>query len=227
MKKCSVVLVFAVGLLLAVPSFAQIDIGVVGGLNIANLSGEEPDGDKIDFSSRMAFGAGVVIDIHLTKCLSFRLKPSYLQTGAKQDMSDEIDNAEAEYKSTYLEIPLLLKYTFNAGDAQPYLLAGPSIGLELDTKVEIKMGSQGVELQGFENMIKSTNLSLMFGAGLNVPMESMNFFIEGRYSLGISDIFEGGTMNIPGAGIQELADADIKTSGIMIMGGFTFPLFGK
>jgi len=64
--------------------------------------------------------------------LSLQVTPMYLQKGgnAKVDF-DFLDYTE--YRADYLEIPILIRLNFDAGMIKPYLLAGPSLGFQLNS----------------------------------------------------------------------------------------------
>ena len=65
--------------------------------------------------------------------------------------------------------------------------------------------------------VKNIDFGLAFGGGVSLPMGNKTVFVEGRYSLGLTDINDDSD-----------PDADkIKTKGIQIMAGITFPLGGK
>ncbi len=51
---------------------------------------------------------------------------------------------------------------------------------------------------------------------MSLPLGNNTVFVEGRYSLGLSDINDDSS-----------DDTKIKTKGIQIMAGFTFPLGGE
>ena len=76
-KRC-VAFVIPLVLSLGTPALAQNPLGIIGGLNIANLKGKDVDGVKLDFSSRLAMGIGGVVEIGLSEKAALRLEPMYL-----------------------------------------------------------------------------------------------------------------------------------------------------
>jgi len=72
-----------------------------------------------------------------------------------------------------------------------------------------------MEEQDIKDDIKSIDFGLAFGGGVSLPMGNNTVFVEGRYSLGLSDINDDSS-----------DDTEIKTKGIQIMAGITFPLGG-
>ncbi len=226
MNKSILFLVALLALLIVASAGAQTKLGVIGGLNIANLSGEDVDGSKIDFSNRTGLGIGGVLDIGLSENVALRFEPMYLQKGAElKDTDPDLGAATFTYKGSYLEVPLFLKIALGTSATRPYLLAGPIIGFNMSTK--LGLSAQGVDVEADANEIaKSTDFGLGFGAGVNIPAGNNSIFIEGRYALGLSDVSKAGNIELMG---QQLAidDVDIKTRGIQLMAGITFPLGGK
>jgi opacity protein-like surface antigen len=205
MSKLSAVLVGAAVIFLALPVSAQINVGLIGGLNLANLSVDPDPG--IDLNNRTAFGFGGVLDFTLSDMLALHLEPMYLQKGSKLESGGQ----EAKIKADYLEIPVMFKYAFGNSTAKPYVMAGPSIGILLSNKV-----TNGGEVD-IKDETKSTDFGVGFGAGVSFPAGSSSIFIEGRYTLGLTNVNDD--PNDP--------DTDIKTKGIQFFGGVTFPLGGK
>lgn len=227
MNKFNLFLLVLLALFIALPAGAQVKLGVIGGVNIANLNGEDVDGTKIDFSSCTTFGVGGVLDIGLSENVALRFEPMYLQKGAEFNVTDDPDFGSATFssKAGYLEVPVLLKISFGTSATRPYLMAGPTIGFNLSSKFELSALGFSAEIDA-DKITKSTDFGLAFGAGVSFPAGTSSIFVEGRYALGLSDIVEAGTLELMGE-LLEFEDVNIKTRGIQIMGGITFPLGGK
>ena len=189
-------------------------IGFIAGINIANL--EEEDSD---FSSLTGFGFGGVLDFALGDKFSLCLQPMYLQKGA----SEEEGEVTLEIKMTYIEIPILFKFYLGSGDTKPYLMAGPTIGINLSSDMEMSSGGMSVEVD-FSNVTETLDYGLAFGGGVSFPVGTNSLlFIEAKYVLGLADIVKEGEVELGGETLQ-VEDAEVKTSGIQIMAGMTFPL---
>jgi len=226
MNKLNSLLVVLLALFIALPASAQVKLGVIGGLNIANLNGKDVDGEKIDFSSRTAFGVGGVLDVGLSENISLRFEPMYLQKSAEfTDTDPDLGTATFAFKGAYLEVPALLKIALGTSSTRPYLMVGPSIGVNLSSKLKFSASGISAEIDAKE-ITKSTDLGLAFGAGVSFPVGASSIFVEGRYALGLTDIAREGTLEFMGEEIVS-GDAEVKTRGVQIMGGVTFPLGGK
>ncbi|MDX1628037.1 MAG: porin family protein [Fulvivirga sp.] len=162
MKKITllVVLVFSA----AVFAQAQIALGVKGGLNFANISVEDALEDP---DSRTGFHFGAFAEVELG---GVHLQPELLFSTKGADF------AGSELELSYLEIPILIKKQF----AQILNIhAGPQFGILTNAEQE------GVEVDEF---LKSADISLVVGAGINLPAGLVG---GARYVYGISDIDDG------------------------------------
>ena len=209
MKKMIILVVALFTLIAVLPATAQVNFGVIGGLNLANLSVDPDQG--VDISNRTAIGIGGILSFGMGETLALQLEPMFLQKGAKLKLSDLGFTLEAEIKVSYIEVPAMLKFAFGSGDTKPYVMAGPTVGYLLSAKVKDDM-----EEQDIKDDVKNIDFGLAFGGGVSLPMGNNTLFVEARYSLGLSDINDD----------PDDPDTSIKTKGIQIMAGITFPLGG-
>jgi hypothetical protein len=122
-------------------------------------------------------------------------------------------------------MPALFKLALGKGTTQPYLMVGPTIGLLLSSDLGAK--AQGVSGSiSIKDQTEFLDFGIALGAGVSFPAGSNTIFVEGRYALGLSDIY-GDFSTLAGVEGVEDANLDAKTKGIQIMGGITFPLGGK
>jgi len=226
MNKLTLLLVALLALFIALPAGAQVKLGVIGGVNLANLNGKDVDGEKIDFSSRTAFGVGGVLDIGLSENISLRFAPMYLQKGGEFTTTDpDLDTATFAFKGGYLEVPALLKIALGASSIRPYLMAGPTIGFNLSSKLKFSVPGISAEVDA-KKITKGADFGLAFGAGVSFPAGTSSIFVEGRYALGLTDIAREGILEFMGEEIVS-GDAEVKTRGFQIMAGIAFPLGSK
>lgn len=137
---------------------AQVALGIKGGLNFASL-----DGKDLDVDSKTGYHFGAFAEIGLA---GIAIQPELLFSTKGGD----------DFDLTYLEVPVLLKKNF-AKVLNVHL--GPQFGIL--TKAE----ASDVDVKDF---LKSTDLSLAVGAGLNLPVGLIGGV---RYVYGLSDINDG------------------------------------
>ncbi|MCC9065799.1 porin family protein [Flavobacterium piscisymbiosum] len=139
----------------------EIKFGVKGGLNFANISGDNTKG--IDVVT--AFNFGVVSEIPLSEKFSFQPEIMYSGQGYSFD-----DNTVA---LNYLNIPLMGKYYLTKGLS---VEAGPQIGFLLSAKNE---------KTNVKDSFKTFDFGVNFGLGYKLD-NGLNF--GARYNLGLTDI---------------------------------------
>ncbi|KAA3619336.1 MAG: PorT family protein [Calditrichaeota bacterium] len=209
MRKMSVLIGMLFITFMVVPLYGQVDIGLIGGLNIANATIDPDQG--VDWESRTVFGVGGVLDYSLSEVMILNVEPMYLQKGTKAEDGDD----KVEYKIDYIEVPVMFKYLFGSNDLKPYVMTGPSIGILLNAKTDFTMDGFSDEVD-IKDDTKSINFSLGFGAGVSMPMGNKTVFVEARYALGLTNVNDD----------PEDTETDVKTKDIQIFAGFTFP-FGN
>jgi hypothetical protein len=215
--------VLFISLLLTLPAIGQIELGIVAGPNFANLTGEDEEGEEIDFEGRTLFKAGVLIEIPIAQNAALSIQPSYFQRGA-DFTTDGFPEGTISYTLSYLEIPVHLKYYLASNEIRPYLIIGPSLGFELDATADFSTTGFDGEFDGVDALTEDTNLSIDIGFGLSYSVSSVNVFIEGYYSPGTMDIYKAGTVEIQGLGEFEIGEADIKPVDFQVLAGLQFPL---
>jgi hypothetical protein len=117
----------------------------------------------------------------------FAVQPEiyYSMKGAK--LKDQYN--DLNLKLTYVEIPILLQFIvpLKGTPVKPLLFVGPAMGLNLTAKNERTNNGQATE-EDFKDLIKSTDLGLVFGGGISLPLGKNQLGIDVRYSLGLSNI---------------------------------------
>lgn len=220
MKIYNIVLIMTTALLIAAPADAQQRIGVVSGLNLTNVS-VNPSNVGPDTFNNIGFGIGGVLEQTLAQQVALHVGLMFLQKSTKADDDDAIEFVEgvgfvegekATFKGSLIEVSVLPKLLLGRGSTQPYVLAGPTLSLLLSAKVSRTRGEEDVK-----EFFKDTDFGFDLGGGVRFPVGVNSFFVEGRFNLGLSNIYQN----------PEDPDTKIKTRGIQIMAGITFPLGGK
>lgn len=228
MKKftCLLVVILIIGIV--VPAHSQVRIGVIGGLNIANMKAVVDNGTTADVSSRTLFGVGGVVDLGLNEVFSLRFEPMYLQKGAGKTTLETQPGFDWKMKSTVLELPLFVKAEFGE-KVRSYIMAGPSIGILLSSDIDLDLGV--VTLTGdTKKVTKNLDVAAAFGGGVRYPVGNISIFVEGRYSYGLSNTVDGGDVDlVAGPVVQQITwekKDKIKNRGFQLMAGVTI-LLGK
>ncbi len=207
--KLSVILVFCC--FLTAPALAQEAFGLFAGFNFTNLS-RSPGlaGTSHSQSSRFAFGA--LVDFKLFGDLELRLEPMFVRKGAIFDFTDPSNETQPDQRFTknydYFETPAMLKYNLFSEKEPVFLLAGPSFAIPISLKHNSRAETvdAGDELSGFD-------FGATVGAGITLKATNANFFLEGRFNVGLKNI--------------NASDDDsfsLKNNGFRVLFGLQFPL---
>jgi Outer membrane protein beta-barrel domain len=142
-------------------SIAQkFELGVKAGGNISNFTGSSYEDTKA--KTLVGFHAGAFVSLFV---------------GSK--LEDVSGSESTDFKLTYINIPILVKYRFNGGF---YLEAGPQVGFKVHEEVD---GSS-------EDFAKSTDVSVAGGLGYH---SKIGLGIGARYTAGLSKL--GDIKNAP------------------------------
>jgi hypothetical protein len=77
---------------------------------------------------------------------------------------------KATWKSSYLEVPVLLKVAFGTGIAKPYLFGGGSIGFLMSSDMSASYGGLSAEID-VKDLMKSTDMCGVLGGGVIFQLE--------------------------------------------------------
>jgi hypothetical protein len=190
----------------SIPPLARITLGPFVGLNYTTLSGD----DATDAKSRVDFALGGQLDFSLASSGFFRTGLVYSRRGAKTTES----GTELKLKVSYLEVPVLFGYRFpTGGGVRPYLMGGGQLGIKVGCKFEGT--DQGVTASiDCDNPdlgadFKSTDISLVGGGGVLMPVGTSSLAFDLRYALGLSSIEK---------------NSDLKNRGFTLGVGFMIPV---
>lgn len=107
-----------------------------------------------------------------------------------------------DFKSTfnYLEVPLIAKYNFGGTKTNPFLLAGPAVGIGLSVKARLGDRSESLSLD--EANLNTLDFGLNLGGGIAFPSEQGTFFLDIRYLLGLANIEREGNNDSNNRGVS-------------------------
>ena len=205
----------------AAPLAAQsVSVGPMGGASFFTFNGSDSDifsdpdvGVGLDKGTRVGFAAGAFAEFEFGTRWAIEPQLLYIQKGAKYSgtLSDpdlgDVD-VSTSLNTDYVQIPVLFKAEFRnpSGSVTPALFVGPAFGFNIGCSLSVDAGEVGSgDTDCDDDTVKSTEFSVVFGAGL----EFNRFSLQGRYDLGLSEIAEG---------------ADVKNGGFLVTLGYAFRL---
>ena len=182
-------------------SGSDIKYGAKGGLNLANIVGD----DAGDANNYVGFNAGFFVEIPVTDKLIFQPEILYSAQGSKSEGIVDGYNVDAILKFNYINLPLMFKYQV----ANKFSLeAGPYIGFLTSAKLKFDVEGLGSDTVDMKDDVKSTDFGI--GVGMNYEFSDV-IFANARYQGGLTEI-----------GDSEAGGNSVKNSVFQIGLGFRF-----
>lgn len=151
-------------------SQAQISYGVKGGLNVANVGGEDVEDNK----AKLGFHLGGFVGVSVAENFSIQPELVFSLQGVKFD-------GDAKVNMSYLNIPVVARYTTASGF---FGETGPQLGFLLSAKSKVDG-----ETSNAKDYFKKTDFSWAFGVGY---LTQSNVGVSARFNLGLSKLDEDG-----------------------------------
>ena len=209
---------------------AQVSVGLKGGVNFSNIYATQAlDQVLPNFSDISTFSVGAVAEIGITEQFAFQPELLYTRKGFGLREGLDVDllgvpvplGVTAETQINYVEVPLLAKYKFGTEGISAYVVAGPTFGYatsgQINTKANILLdfniartpiNLDAINFQRFE-------IGGTAGAGLALQTGMGQFFVDARYNLGFTQLYD-----IP------LVNEKLRNKGVSVSAGFLIPIGG-
>jgi len=149
--------------------------GVLAGADFASISGD--DFDVIDPGTKTGFVGGLYYAFPVGSSVAIEPEVLYAMKGASFDAVD------IDLSNSYIEIPVLVKYTFSANGG-PYLLGGPAVGFSMSCN--LSDGSDEADCEDDSGLKSLTT----FGGVLGIGYQKNRFGLEARYDFDFNDAYE-------------------------------------
>lgn len=180
----SLVVALGLGLLGTLPAHAQSPtIGFKLGPSFSKMSFDEDDeGQK--WLTKFTGGGFLRFDMG-----SFALQPelTYVTKGGKWEEGGE----SGDLSFDYVELPVLFVLSMGqSAGVQPVLYAGPAFAYEAGCSVTVA----GLSIDCDEGDRSKLDIGAMLGAGLSFPAGPGALLLEGRFTFGLRNLADVGTM---------------------------------
>jgi Outer membrane protein beta-barrel domain len=167
--------------------------------------------------SQIGFSVGLVADLRLNEYFNLRFEPGLYNCQRNLTYANPLfttnRDKNREVKSTYLNFPLLLKYSaVRTGNVRPYLLGGFSTNLNLGSNSNANDDNLQ---QVFRMKATTSNYELGFGVDLYLEYFKFSPSIRGVFSMD-DELIRDADPNSPWTSNIE----SLKTRGVFI--NFTF-----
>lgn len=191
-------------------SFLSGGVRLLGGLASANVTfskdtfaGEDPNALDPYQKARMGLLGG--IGFETGGRLGFEVDLMYIQKGVKfaGNLADQGvaggGDASATLSLDQASVPVLLKFKFLPGST-PYVFGGGELSYVLSSKASYEATINGQTEKGEQDLLKANsqgetslnrfNYGVVVGVGYEMRVAGMGLGVEGRYYLGLSNIFK-------------------------------------
>ena len=199
------------------------------GVNMADIQVEDGESSE-SYGNRFGPAIGAFVNIPLNRNFSVRPELWYLRKGAQASFDFSFLGEDLSFESSflfdYIEVPVLLSYTpSTGGNTVPNLFAGPSVGFLMSAKFKLEAAGES-ESTDIKSSLKSTDISLIFGGGLDFGLGSRTLAVDIRYMLGLSNILKSSIEDEFDDGFDEFdngnSDGSIKNKGLTVTLGLRF-----
>ena len=180
MKKSVLVIAMMIMSTTFISAQEYIYFGVKGGVNFSSFNGDGYD-DFVNPEERTSFHLGLLAEIPVSD--RFSIQPEVLYSAQGYDIASIDGGDDIEYQLDYINVPVLAKvYLFNRFSLE----AGPQIGFLVHEEVDSNPTGDGGDFNLNDDQFKKVD----FGVGIGASYKISNFFISGRYTLGLTDIYD-------------------------------------
>jgi len=162
--------------LCAQPSFAQgFGFGAKGGVNIATEEVKGDDGAP-SLDPRVGGVAGAFVRLPLLPSIDVQAEGLYAMKGAKLNFQ----GVDSSIQLDYAEIPVLVRFRFAH---RYYAAGGPSMAFAVRARTRTSFGGVTEEIDVMDQ-VKRFDFGVAMGGGV----EFGKLVVDGRYTLGLTDI---------------------------------------
>lgn len=192
-----------IAITVATGAFAQIEqprrileVGVAGGLNLSQMDLQPQVRQTLLKGINGGISARYTSEKYFSMICAAQMEVNFSQHGWEEEFDD---NSPYSFNRTlnYVEIPFMahLSWGREPRGLQFFINLGPQVGFLLSDSEEYGGGLVAEErpesirpIYGKE-IDRSFDYGIVGGAGLELKTKAGNFFVEGRYYYGLSDVF--------------------------------------
>lgn len=175
------------------PALGQaLSLGVKAGATFATISG-----DNIEdlAGNRTGLSVGGFANFPISSVISLQPEVLFVQKGSEV----QEDGADAELSLSYLEVPLLARFSFpTTAPIHPYFFAGPTVSFKVGCSVggstdgvSFDVDCDQDSLQAFSVETETLDFGLIGGVGAGFGLGAGEALVDVRYNFGLSGVFDG------------------------------------
>lgn len=218
--------------------FPSVSWGFKAGLSLSQNSGVMERGAEYSVSShyRKGFAGGIFLYLPVTARFGLQQEALYVQKGSRQDITVDILDIptllNVTYEMDYIEIPVLLRYTwFKRNNRAIYSFSGTALSFKVHDRYilegEIDDGVEQVPIYADSDMseVEMFDYSFVFGFGLDFRVWGAGLLVEYRFTIGWNQLDMPTYAYVPFEGKDLLIDNEpvpLKNQAHLLLLGITF-----
>lgn len=166
---------------IATPRTASAQVGVLVGLNFANVNFDVTDTSvSVNGDSRTGLVAGLSFNMPIQEMFSVEVDALFAQKGTEVSFTEFGFTDTSKVKLNYLDIPVLGRINLNgSAPVGVHLLIGPSFNFKLSEKFDPDEDNDDSQFERMET-------ALLIGGGVRLSA----FRVDLRYGIGLSNIIK-------------------------------------
>ncbi|HEX9902158.1 MAG TPA: porin family protein [Acidobacteriota bacterium] len=201
--------------LLTGAGLASPDKGLSGYGPILGFSLAKQCEKDFDNSFKLGLALGGFVAYKFNSRLSFIGQLLFVQKGFRYSDTDAFGPYDSRLTLSYLELPILARYTFGSDTFQYFALAGPAFGLKLGGKFSTDWDGESYESTDMSHY-KGMDLGLVLGAGVGYPLCSGWLLFDVRFTFGLLNIYADPDPGAAGG------DTHISNTAILFLFSYIF-----
>jgi len=173
-----------------IPVSAQFRYGIQGGLNVTTQVARNYNADSARNEPLIGFNAGVAVDYIWGRHFSLHSAIILENKGTRGHLKAYGYSADVFNRLLYIDIPLLARWNFKAGNMVIFIEGGPYAGYGLTGKAKIETADRSRSWdinwgKGPQDEFRRLDYGVIGGGGL----EWKRFSLEGCFAYGIANIY--------------------------------------
>ena len=180
MKKVFVLIAAAI---VSMSAMAQVHFGAKVGVDMTNFWGKDAE-----HGMKPSYQAGLVMEYKFNPHFAIAPEVVFASQGGKfkaieMNLIDGLDvSKKVTFNTNYINVPVMLKYYVSPAFSLDF---GPQVGFNVYSKMSIEDVDKAYDLK---DSTKGVDFGLGLGGTYNL---TENAFVQARYTLGMTKVFEG------------------------------------
>ena len=215
-------------------SVKRISYGIKAGATLSRFSSEQPHANF-----KPGVTAGIFVSYPLSSSFALQLEPAYFQQGGNlisimdypmflvHDPPFLLEIRDQKITFHNIDIPLLIKYEKSVAGLNVFVLAGPSIGFNINAETKNNVSARTwEEIPVYYNFYQHENISsnirsIQYGAvggiGFETPVGTHKILFDVKYRYSLNATYPGYSY----LGITQI-QGDLRTNSLYFTLGFGF-----